>query len=205
VDPRQRHFATAASTSTGSSSAGNVYEIRVNPERTYLGKATQEWLYLRQCAHIRERHEVLKGERGFALRDEEDADCRAVQELMKKSGGSPRIPSSRSRATWNACSRTPTAGARCCPARSGVLSCLSSSFRKHMAAITPTDPVGSKAMETVVQRRKALALVRRSEGQRRPGVEISRNSQTTFVALILTCVYSYLAIATTTDAALISN
>jgi len=34
---------------------------------------------------------VLKGERGFALRDEEDADCRAVQELMKKSGGSPRI------------------------------------------------------------------------------------------------------------------
>jgi uncharacterized protein YjbI with pentapeptide repeats len=35
--------------------------------------------------------------------------------------------------------------------------------------------------------------------------EISRNSQTTFVALILACVYSYLAIATTTDAALISN
>lgn len=91
VDPRQRYFATAASASRGSSSAGNVYEIRINPERTYLGKATQEWLYLRQCAHIRERHEVLKGERGFALRDEEDADCRAVHELMKKSGGSPRI------------------------------------------------------------------------------------------------------------------
>ncbi len=35
--------------------------------------------------------------------------------------------------------------------------------------------------------------------------EISRNSQTTFIALILACVYSYLAIATTTDAALISN
>jgi uncharacterized protein YjbI with pentapeptide repeats len=35
--------------------------------------------------------------------------------------------------------------------------------------------------------------------------EISRNSQATFLALILVCVYSYLAIATTTDAALISN
>lgn len=35
--------------------------------------------------------------------------------------------------------------------------------------------------------------------------EISRNSRTTFFALILSCVYSYLAIATTTDAALLSN
>lgn len=35
--------------------------------------------------------------------------------------------------------------------------------------------------------------------------EISRNSQTTFMALILACVYSYLTIATTTDAALLSN
>ena len=35
--------------------------------------------------------------------------------------------------------------------------------------------------------------------------EISRNSQTTFLALILASVYSYLTIATTTDAALLSN
>ncbi len=35
--------------------------------------------------------------------------------------------------------------------------------------------------------------------------EISRNSQTTFLALILACVYSFLTIATTTDAALMSN
>ncbi|WP_372528466.1 pentapeptide repeat-containing protein [Piscinibacter sp.] len=35
--------------------------------------------------------------------------------------------------------------------------------------------------------------------------EISRNSQTTFLALIAACVYSYLTIATTTDAALLSN
>lgn len=35
--------------------------------------------------------------------------------------------------------------------------------------------------------------------------EISRNSRTTFMALILACVYSYLAIASTKDAALLSN
>jgi len=35
--------------------------------------------------------------------------------------------------------------------------------------------------------------------------EISKNSRTTFFALILACVYSYLAISTTTDAALLSN
>lgn len=35
--------------------------------------------------------------------------------------------------------------------------------------------------------------------------EISRNSQTTFLALIAACVYSFLTIATTTDAALMSN
>lgn len=91
VDPRQRYFATAGPHFVGSNPIGS-FEIRVNPERTYLGKATQEWLYLRQCAHISERHEVVvKGEQGLKLRDEEDADCRAVQELMKKSGSSPRI------------------------------------------------------------------------------------------------------------------
>jgi hypothetical protein len=91
VDPRQRYFATASPVLTGSTASSNSFEIRVNPERTYLGKATQEWLYLRQCAHIMDRHDVVKGEQGLKLRDEEDADCRAVQELMKKSGGSPRI------------------------------------------------------------------------------------------------------------------
>jgi hypothetical protein len=90
VDSRQRYFATAGTVFAGSNPVGS-FEIRVNPERTYLGKATQEWLYLRQCAHISERHEVVTNEKGLKLRDEEDADCRAVQELMKKSGSSPRI------------------------------------------------------------------------------------------------------------------
>lgn len=35
--------------------------------------------------------------------------------------------------------------------------------------------------------------------------EISRHAQTTFLALVVACVYSYLTIATTTDAALLSN
>ena len=35
--------------------------------------------------------------------------------------------------------------------------------------------------------------------------EISKNSRTTFFALILSCVYSYLAISTTSDAALLTN
>jgi len=35
--------------------------------------------------------------------------------------------------------------------------------------------------------------------------EISKNSQTTFLALVLACAYSFLTIATTTDAALLSN
>ena len=35
--------------------------------------------------------------------------------------------------------------------------------------------------------------------------EISKNSRTTFYALILACIYSYLAIATTSDAALLTN
>lgn len=90
VDPRQRYFAVAGQAFTGSTPT-NAYEIRINPERTYLGKATQEWLYLRQCAHINLRHEVLRGEQGRKLRDEEEADCWAVQELIKKSGTSSRI------------------------------------------------------------------------------------------------------------------
>ncbi len=89
ADPRQRYFAVASSVLTGP--LAGTYEIRVNPERTYLGKATQEWLYLRQCAHIVQRHGVLTGEQSYKLRDEEDADCWAVRELVKKSGGSPRI------------------------------------------------------------------------------------------------------------------
>jgi uncharacterized protein YjbI with pentapeptide repeats len=77
-----------------------------------------------------------------------------------------------------------------------------------MAAITPTDPVGSKAMETVVapaqEPPRPIGLAAQKDNVDQLS-EISRNSQTTFVALILACVYSYLAIATTTDAALISN
>jgi hypothetical protein len=90
VDLRQRYFALAGPVLTGPL-AGNAYVIYINPERTYLGRSTQQWLYLRQCAHINERHPVLKGEQALNIRDEEAADCWAVRELLKTSGSSSRI------------------------------------------------------------------------------------------------------------------
>lgn len=78
-----------------------------------------------------------------------------------------------------------------------------------MAAITPAERVGSKGMDSVAAPAqeappRSIGLAAQKDNVDQLS-EISRNSQTTFVALILACVYSYLAIATTTDAALISN
>jgi hypothetical protein len=60
------------------------FVIVVNPERYFLGRWTQQWLYLRQCAHISERHPVAtEGLRGLQIRDEEAADCWAVRRLIE--------------------------------------------------------------------------------------------------------------------------
>ena len=76
-----------APTSRGDAS---MYIIYINPERTFLGRPTQQWLYLRQCAHIRERHPVInEGERALSVRDEEMADCWAARELVR-GGESPK-------------------------------------------------------------------------------------------------------------------
>lgn len=93
VDLRQRYFALAAKApargSTPSSGAGLV--IYINPERTYLGRQTQQWLYLRQCAHIVDRHQVLfQGEQSLNIRDEEAADCWAAK-MLTTSAGSSRV------------------------------------------------------------------------------------------------------------------
>ena len=58
--------------------------IVVNPERYYLGRWTQQWLYLRQCAHVNEGHPIAtEGLRGLRIRDEEEADCWAARHLMQ--------------------------------------------------------------------------------------------------------------------------
>jgi len=58
------------------------YVIHINPELYYLGRYTQQWLYLRQCAHIRERHAVIQeGIRGLRIEDEQQADCQAIRAM----------------------------------------------------------------------------------------------------------------------------
>jgi hypothetical protein len=89
---RQQFFAVAAPARTGPLAA-SAFVIYINPERTYLGRQTQQWLYLRQCAYIAEQPQMVRGERveqGVNLRQEEGADCWAVRELLK-GGKSPSI------------------------------------------------------------------------------------------------------------------
>lgn len=58
--------------------------ILINPEIYFIGRQTQQWLYLRQCVHLQRQHAILQsGERGLSLDDEEKADCGAAQELLK--------------------------------------------------------------------------------------------------------------------------
>jgi hypothetical protein len=74
-----RYFAEARKGVRGES--GVV--ILVNPDRYFLGQRTQQWLYLRQCAHIYQRHAIVEnGERALKLEDEESADCVALRELI---------------------------------------------------------------------------------------------------------------------------
>ena len=58
------------------------YMIYVNPERYYLGRQTQQWLYQRQCVHIIRGHAVAQsGLRGLNIKDEEVADCQAARDM----------------------------------------------------------------------------------------------------------------------------
>jgi hypothetical protein len=58
--------------------------IYINPDRYFLGQRTQQWLYLRQCAHIQLRHAIVNGgERALRLENEERADCVAFSNLVK--------------------------------------------------------------------------------------------------------------------------
>lgn len=58
------------------------YVIVINPERYYLGRYTQSWLYQRQCAHIQQNHKVITNPRAFDYQEEQSVDCLAIQ-LMR--------------------------------------------------------------------------------------------------------------------------
>jgi hypothetical protein len=71
-------FAEARLARPGSPSTAPVI-IHVNPDVYFVGRETQQWLYQRQCVHIRQNHSVVRdGERGLRLADEEQADCAAL-------------------------------------------------------------------------------------------------------------------------------
>ena len=56
--------------------------ILVNPEIFFIGRQTQQWLYLRQCVHLRLQHRIVQqGERALSLDEEELTDCLAAKEL----------------------------------------------------------------------------------------------------------------------------
>jgi hypothetical protein len=58
------------------------YVIHVNPDRYYISRLTQQWLYDRQCAHIRAEHLIVQeGLRALTIRDEERADCLALDDM----------------------------------------------------------------------------------------------------------------------------
>jgi hypothetical protein len=83
-DSSRRSFAEAAPIRRSSSPRPARFVIYINPERTFLGRETQQWLYYRQCAHIVERHAVIEhGERALQIRDEEQADCWAAQRMLR--------------------------------------------------------------------------------------------------------------------------
>lgn len=61
------------------------YAIFIDPERYYLSRQSQRWLFLRQCAHIWLNHDILhKGESGLNIDHEEDADCWAADQLLER-------------------------------------------------------------------------------------------------------------------------
>ena len=81
-DGSRRYFAEAGLPRGSMPRSSVVYVIYINPERTYLGRQTQQWLYLRQCAHINDQHKVVTaGASALSIRDEEAADCSAARRI----------------------------------------------------------------------------------------------------------------------------
>ncbi|MBX3637717.1 MAG: pentapeptide repeat-containing protein [Rubrivivax sp.] len=72
------------------------------------------------------------------------------------------------------------------------------------APVGPVDPASPAPARAATAPARADLLAAQKDNIAQLS-EISRHSQTTFLALIVACVYSYLTIATTTDAALLSN
>jgi hypothetical protein len=62
------------------------FVIYVNPSLYFLGRQTQQWLFLRQCIHIQEGHRIIQdGMRGLNMRDEVQVDCAAARALRTSS------------------------------------------------------------------------------------------------------------------------
>lgn len=62
------------------------YVIFINPDRYYLGRETQQWLYLRQCARISRGDQISEqGARELPIREEELADCWALRAMAEDS------------------------------------------------------------------------------------------------------------------------
>ena len=65
-----------------------VLSIVVNPTLYFLGQRTQQWLFLRQCVHIQQRHRIAeRGERALLPEDEERADCQALSAMIDRGLG----------------------------------------------------------------------------------------------------------------------
>lgn len=62
----------------------SLYYIVINPERYYLGRYTQNWLYRRQCARIQmKREQISERHRQPNISEEQKADCMAVKAMQK--------------------------------------------------------------------------------------------------------------------------
>lgn len=88
-DPNARFFAEARIAPAAEREAAArrgvpLVAIHINPEIYFIGRQTQQWLYLRQCVHLQKQHRILQsGERGLSLDEEEAADCGAAQALTR--------------------------------------------------------------------------------------------------------------------------
>jgi hypothetical protein len=61
----------------------SLYVIVINPERYYLGRYTQIWLFRRQCARIQKMGKAIsQGYRRLNMRDEQQVDCMAVEAMQ---------------------------------------------------------------------------------------------------------------------------
>ena len=63
------------------------FTIRFNPTHYYLSRATQQWLFYRQCGRINEDHESIKYENArITLLEERRADCWAIRYMVNELG-----------------------------------------------------------------------------------------------------------------------